>query len=99
MLAHELHGEGPPVVFVHGVTFSARSWLPIVERLEGYRSIVVDLPGHGGSARAAVSQRALVTQLFELTRRLGLQRPVLVRHSLGAWRLASTPRGTERGQS
>lgn len=84
MLSHELHGEGPPVVFVHGLTFSGRTWLPVVERLVGYRSIVVDLPGHGRSAGASVSQSALVSQLRELTQQLGLQRPVLVGHSLGA---------------
>ncbi|MGZ4725128.1 MAG: alpha/beta fold hydrolase [Ilumatobacteraceae bacterium] len=45
-------GQGPRMVFVHGVTQTANSWKPVAARFaaEGYESIVVDQPGHGDSA-------------------------------------------------
>ncbi|MDQ4131503.1 MAG: alpha/beta fold hydrolase, partial [Actinomycetota bacterium] len=84
MLAHELHGNGPPLVFLHGLTFTRRTWLPVVERLEGYLRVVVDLPGHGASAGSPTTQDGLVCRLRELIHHLELERPVLVGHSFGA---------------
>ena len=50
-LAYEMHGDGIPVVFLHGLTFDRTTWRPIIERLgDGVRSIAVDLPGHGDTA-------------------------------------------------
>jgi len=42
----------PRVVLVHGFTQTANSWKPIAEQLatHGVEVVVVDLPGHGGSA-------------------------------------------------
>jgi pimeloyl-ACP methyl ester carboxylesterase len=37
-------GEGSPVVFVHGLLVNGRLWEPVVERLDGVRRIVPDLP-------------------------------------------------------
>jgi pimeloyl-ACP methyl ester carboxylesterase len=37
-------GEGPPVVFVHGALVDGRVWGPVVERLDGLRRVVPDLP-------------------------------------------------------
>jgi pimeloyl-ACP methyl ester carboxylesterase len=37
-------GDGPPLVFVHGALVDGRLWEPVVERLEGHRCIVPDLP-------------------------------------------------------
>lgn len=52
-------GNGPRLVFVHGFTQTANSWKPIAERFaaDGYQSVVVDAPGHGGSARVAADMR------------------------------------------
>jgi pimeloyl-ACP methyl ester carboxylesterase len=46
-------GDGPPVVFLHGVAGSARTyaWLP-AEITRGRRILRVDLRGHGGSDHA-----------------------------------------------
>ncbi|MDO8389905.1 MAG: alpha/beta fold hydrolase [Actinomycetota bacterium] len=45
------HGA-PRIVFVHGFTQTANSWKPIAEQFvaRGFEAVVVDLPGHGGSA-------------------------------------------------
>lgn len=52
-------GAGPRLVFVHGFTQTANSWKPIAARLaaEGYESVVVDVPGHGGSAEVRADLR------------------------------------------
>jgi pimeloyl-ACP methyl ester carboxylesterase len=41
------HGNGPPVVLLHGVSLSAAAWAPLFPALSGYRLLAVDLPGHG----------------------------------------------------
>ena len=38
-------GQGPPIVFVHGAANGGTSWAPLVGRLAGFHSIVVDRPG------------------------------------------------------
>ncbi|CAN5417834.1 2-succinyl-6-hydroxy-2,4-cyclohexadiene-1-carboxylate synthase [soil metagenome] len=42
----------PNVVFLHGFTQTGNSWKPIAEQIAnaGYHVVVIDLPGHGGSA-------------------------------------------------
>jgi pimeloyl-ACP methyl ester carboxylesterase len=40
-------GDGPPVLFVHGVSNSGTSWAPLAARLEGYRCLLLDRPGCG----------------------------------------------------
>ncbi|MDP9326411.1 MAG: alpha/beta hydrolase [Candidatus Dormibacteraeota bacterium] len=48
--AHIEGGEGRPLVLVHGIGSSKRSWLPIIDRLVRTRRVVaVDLPGFGDS--------------------------------------------------
>ena len=45
-------GHGPRVVFLHGFTQTSYSWRPIAGLIasRGFESVIVDLPGHGGSA-------------------------------------------------
>lgn len=40
-------GEGPPLVLVIGGTIPAALWVPLIERLPGYRFHAIDLPGFG----------------------------------------------------
>ena len=43
-------GEGPPVVFVHGIPGSALTWAPVAQRLsDDYRVLVPDLRGFGSA--------------------------------------------------
>ena len=50
-LHSETWGRGRRLVFVHGFTQTGRTWRPIAERFaEGYEVVLVDAPGHGGSA-------------------------------------------------
>lgn len=50
-LAAEVSGTGPRLVFVHGFTQTRRSWLPVAAHfLRHFQVMLVDAPGHGGSA-------------------------------------------------
>lgn len=45
-------GRGPRIVFLHGFTQTSYSWRAIAGLVagRGFESVIVDLPGHGGSA-------------------------------------------------
>lgn len=45
-------GDGPPVLLLHGLASSHRTWDLLEPYLEGFRLIRPDLPGHGASAAA-----------------------------------------------
>lgn len=49
ILDYEVVGEGTPVLLLHGFLESRLMWQNIVPKLEGYKIILVDLPGHGKS--------------------------------------------------
>lgn len=42
-------GTGAPLILLHPATRSSRVFVPLLERLEGFRAIGVDLPGFGAS--------------------------------------------------
>ena len=84
-------GPGRPIVLVHG---NSGSSLAFRRQLDGplarrYRLIAVDLPGHGGSARAdagadgVYSLRWFATVLRRFVERLDLTDVTYVGHSLG----------------
>jgi 2-hydroxy-6-oxonona-2,4-dienedioate hydrolase len=59
-------GEGPPVLFVPALVTTGTSFAPLVGWLEGFRCLVVDRPGTGGSAPLpAAWQRTSVAPLGE----------------------------------
>ena len=78
-------GSATPVVLVHGITESAASWDPVIERLTPDRRVVaVDLRGHGRSGVATdYGFHALADDVTSVIDHLGLERPHLVGHSLG----------------
>lgn len=60
-LAAEMTGDDANcrIVFIHGFTQTANSWKPIANhfRERGHQCVVVDLPGHGGSAHVRADLR------------------------------------------
>jgi pimeloyl-ACP methyl ester carboxylesterase len=52
-MATDLHvqtaGEGPTVLFLHGLDSDSAVWSPVIELLADHTCITVDLPGHGQS--------------------------------------------------
>ena len=79
-------GDGPVVLFIHGLTGSHRNWSHLVERLDSdHRVLVPDLFGHGASAKPMgdYSLGAHAATLRDLLDRLGIDRVTLVGHSFG----------------
>jgi 2-hydroxy-6-oxonona-2,4-dienedioate hydrolase len=56
-------GDGPPVVFLHGVNVAGTSWCQLVARLQGFRCILVDRPGCGLSDQMAGGPRRDVSSV------------------------------------
>jgi pimeloyl-ACP methyl ester carboxylesterase len=84
-LTYERHGEGVPVVFLHGLTFDRTTWRPIVDRLGGrVCSIALDLPGHGDSGGAACTPAEAVARVSATLEALGIGAPVIVGHAISA---------------
>ncbi len=47
-LNHIRYGNGQPLLLIHGLGGSWKSWMPVLDRLAKHREIIaVDLPGHG----------------------------------------------------
>ncbi len=45
---HIRYGNGQPLLLIHGIGGSWRSWIPILDRLGAHREVIaIDLPGHG----------------------------------------------------
>jgi pimeloyl-ACP methyl ester carboxylesterase len=44
---YDVRGEGPDLLFMHGLTSDRRQSAEALEKLGGYRLITVDMPGHG----------------------------------------------------
>ena len=81
-------GEGPPILFIHGLGAHLHHFRhPLFEAFgPGYRLIALDRPGSGYSVRAAGATARLPEQASVISgfiEALGLEKPLLVGHSLG----------------
>jgi pimeloyl-ACP methyl ester carboxylesterase len=84
---HEWPGKGPAIVMVHGLTANHTCWASVAEVLAGDRRLIAyDLRGRGGSDKppGGYSLAQHGRDLAGLLDRLGLSRPVVMGHSLGA---------------
>jgi pimeloyl-ACP methyl ester carboxylesterase len=81
--------DAPPVVLLHGWGCSAFAWRHLVGPIAGlgYRTIALDLRGHGLSDRpddpAKYTRAAMVAHVGETLDRLGVTRSPIVAHSMG----------------
>ena len=84
-LAFEAHGEGPPVIVLHGMFGSGRNWRGVAGALAAqYRVLCVDLRNHGKSPWIdAMSYHDMAADVLALIRSEGLDRPVVIGHSMG----------------
>jgi pimeloyl-ACP methyl ester carboxylesterase len=86
-LHYVMRGSGPPVVLIHGATAQLQdmttSLMPILA--ERHTVVAFDRPGHGYSERLPYHawDVAQARAIHEGVRRLGLERPVIVGHSMG----------------
>jgi 3-oxoadipate enol-lactonase len=84
-LTAEVEGDGPPILFVHGLGGSSNTFQSLLGSLNGYRCVRPDLPG---SARSKLPHEKLSISLFvkiliETAQTLGACPVHLVGHSMG----------------
>lgn len=85
-LAYLDSGDGPTLLFIHGLLGSHRDWVHLVDRLnDRHRVLAPDLFGHGASAKPMgdYSLGAHAATLRDLLDRLDIDQVTLVGHSLG----------------
>ena len=79
-------GSGTPLTLLHGISSGAASWHKQMA-LPGYRVLAWDMPGYGESpmlATARADAGAYADALARMLDRAGVQKTVLLGHSLGA---------------
>jgi pimeloyl-ACP methyl ester carboxylesterase len=81
-------GTGEPVLFLHGFGHCTAHWAPLVNRLSGVRSLMLDAPGHGAADTvdfSGVDLRAWYKEMLTACLdTLGLEAVRLIGHSQGA---------------
>lgn len=92
-------GEGTPLVLLHQTSDAASMWervLPLFAEA-GYRTLAIDMPGHGQSAPAPVQPDGpeYARRVDEVVRLLGVDRYAVLGHHYGAtvalWMAADYP--------
>ena len=80
-------GDGPPVVLCHGSTDAGLCWTPVAKALEAeYDVVMPDARGHGqtDAPDTGYDSATRAADLAGFVRALGLERPVVGGHSMGA---------------
>lgn len=81
--------QRPPLLLLHGLTFDRQMWRPALKLLDDIdprrRAVALDLPGHGDSpSSSSYGIEDVVGAVHAAVQAAGLERPVVVGHSLGA---------------
>jgi len=77
----------PPLVLLHGFTDDGRCWTPVAPAFaDAFEVVTIDTRGHGRSDAPDDGYRieVLAEDVACVVRDLGLERPILLGHSLGA---------------
>lgn len=79
--------DAPDVLLIHGVTASHLAWPFVVDRLPGVRAVAPDLRGRGASnsLTGPAGMRAHADDLAAALDALGIERTVVVGHSMGGF--------------
>jgi pimeloyl-ACP methyl ester carboxylesterase len=91
----EFGGQGPGILFLHGLMGRASTWWPVAQWLTGYGRVVgLDARGHGRFARSPAGARTedFADDAADVIRSLDLGPAVVIGHSMGglhAWALAA----------
>lgn len=87
-LAVEEHGEGIPLVLIHGFPLNRQIWQPLIPLLEKKaRLILPDLRGFGDSPQELedYSMRLLAADVVRLLDRLNIEKALIAGHSMGGY--------------
>jgi pimeloyl-ACP methyl ester carboxylesterase len=84
-LYYEVHGEGEPLILLHGAYMTADMMAPLTAGLAGRQVIVPELEGHGRTALAdrPLSYEQMADDVAGLAAELGLDRVDVVGYSMG----------------
>ncbi|NRD74484.1 alpha/beta fold hydrolase [Shewanella sp. VB17] len=79
------HGEGPTLVFLHGLFLDRTFWSPVIKRLsKPFRCVVFDMPGHGASGwREGLDLNAIANDIALWLIENNISKVTLVGHSQG----------------
>ncbi|MGY4099361.1 alpha/beta fold hydrolase [Nocardia sp. R16R-3T] len=74
-----------PMVWLHGFSFNAALYEPVIEQLRGHRHIAIDMRGHGKSAGADTDMTfdRIVSDVHAIVSGLCIDRFIMVGHSIG----------------
>ncbi len=86
-IAYDREGSGPPLIMVHGASQDSRSWrFNVPHFARWYDVVAIDLPGHGKSDLPESGPVSSIPDfariVWGVTESLGLDRPILMGHSL-----------------
>ena len=82
----QIRGEGPDMLLIHGTGASAHSWHRMAPFLEGYRLVMMDLPGQGFTSALPGNSGidAMADGLTALIDALDVKPEAVIGHSAGA---------------
>jgi pimeloyl-ACP methyl ester carboxylesterase len=85
-IAYDVAGDGPPAIFLHGLTSRRQGWAPVTSLLTpALTCIRIDLRGHGESSTTPdYSLPSIVADVRAVADELGLETPAVVGNSFGA---------------
>ena len=83
---YEVHGDGRPMILLHGGLGSGEMFGPILPTLSAHHQVITpDLQGHGRTADIdrPIDERLMADDVAALIDHLGLDKPDVVGYSLG----------------
>jgi len=83
----EIHGEGDPLVLLHGAYMSIESMAPLLGPLAAHRRVIaLELQGHGRTADAdrPITYEGMADDTAAVMEHLGVERADVVGYSMGA---------------
>ena len=87
---YETHGQGEPLVMLHGFTFSGQTWNSFIPDFEDHFQLIIpDLRGHGRSTNPSkkFTHRQAALDIFALLDHLGIEQFKAIGHSSGGMAL------------
>ncbi|KXU86634.1 alpha/beta hydrolase [Paraburkholderia monticola] len=80
------HGDGMPVILLHGYTETSHMWVPLMEQLADRRVVIApDLPGAGTSAipPSGYEKKVMAQDIHAMVQQIGYHKVKIVGHDIG----------------